>query len=255
MSTLAIRMAGVAKSYGAHPVLHNVNLEVEIGQRVAIVGLSGSGKTTLLNLLAAFDRPDKGEVTYFARERELRISARGSVDANRIRRQIGFVFQTTHMMEGRDTQENVELPLAIDGLEKKARAVRSMKLADALGLDRALLQRTPSELSGGERQRVAVARAMIREPLLVLADEPTGNLDPHSTAAVRALLEKGTGEGRSALVLVTHDLELAQGLCGSVRVLREGTLHEAHAPRDERERTVRAMREHAERLLREFALR
>ena len=159
------------------------------------------------------------------------------------------------MMEGRNARENIELPLAIDGLEKCEREARSAELAEALGLDLALLERRPSELSGGERQRIAVARAMIRKPLLVLADEPTGNLDPHSAAAVRALLEKGTGECRSALVLVTHDLELAQGLCGSTRVLRAGTLCRAHAPRDERARTARTIREHADRLLEGFALR
>ena len=255
MSAVAIQ--GLVKGYGQTAVLAGLTLHVGAGERVAIVGMSGAGKSTLLNVVAAFDRPDAGTVTYAATNegRTLRSVPGGGDDADAIRRRIGFVFQVTHMMEGRSSIENIELPLKLDGAPAERRAERCRALACELGLGPALLDRRPSELSGGERQRIAIARAMARDPALVLADEPTGNLDGHHADEVRCLLGAATGRGRSALLLVTHDLGLAERLCDTVKVLRDGTLHAPLSPATERKRTEREMRRHAEQLRVQIGLR
>ena len=246
-----VEIEDVAKRYGTQTVLRNVSLRIEAGERVAVVGTSGAGKSTLLSVVAAFDRPDAGTITYTAEGdagRTLRSVARGGDDADAIRRRIGFVFQTTHMMEGRTSRENIELPLKIDGVDAQERRARSDALAREFGLSPTLLERRPSTLSGGERQRLAIARAMARTPTLILADEPTGNLDGHHAEAVRAQLEAATGPGQSALLLVTHDLALAERLCTRTVVLRAGTLHVPAAPPDARARTEQALRKLTETL-------
>jgi ABC-type lipoprotein export system ATPase subunit len=201
-STL-VRVRGLAKTFGEGNaqvrVLDGAELEVARGEFVAVVGKSGSGKSTLLHLLAGLDRPDAGEIEFDGLRLD-RLDERGLTAVRR--RKIGFVFQAFHLLPELTGAENVLLParLARDGVEA---APRAQELLERLGLA-PFARRLPTELSGGEQQRLAIARALINDPALVLADEPTGNLDDESGAAVLHLLRRATDSDRS-VVLVTHD--------------------------------------------------
>ncbi|AYC34905.1 ABC transporter ATP-binding protein [Pseudomonas cavernae] len=184
--------------------LDALDLEVADGEYLAITGASGSGKSTLLNILGLLDAPDAGEFWLNAEptaglSEERRASLRS--------RQIGFVFQAFHLIPRLTALENIELPMLLAGLVPAERRRRSLRLAERLGLGERLRHR-PAELSGGQRQRVAIARAMVMQPALLLADEPTGNLDSQSGAEVVALLEELNAEGLT-LILVTHDAQHA----------------------------------------------
>jgi putative ABC transport system ATP-binding protein len=180
--------------------LDQVDLQVSPGEYLAVMGPSGSGKSTLLNILGLLDAPDSGE--YW-----LNGEATAALDENRraeLRsRHIGFVFQSYHLIPRLTALENIELPMLLAGLEPAERQRRSARLVERLNLGDRVKHR-PAELSGGQRQRVAIARAMVMQPALLLADEPTGNLDSHSGAEVMALLKELNGEGLTLLV-VTHD--------------------------------------------------
>ncbi len=200
----------------AVPALSGISLVVGAAERVAIVGPSGCGKSTLLNLIASVDRADEGRVVVCgvdlgrAAEKEL-VRLR--------RRQIGIVFQAFHLVPNLTAEENVALPLALDW---KADAARVAELLERVGLqDRA--RHYPSELSGGEQQRVAVARALVHRPPLLLADEPTGNLDSKNGARVLQLLDELSREEGAALVLATHDREVA-GQTDRLVALHDGKL-------------------------------
>jgi ABC-type lipoprotein export system ATPase subunit len=216
-----VRVRGVVKTYGDGSalvrVLDGADLDVAPGELVAIVGRSGSGKSTLLHLLGALDRADAGTIE-IAGTRLERLDERGLTDVRR--RRVGFVFQAFHLLPELTGLENVLLPaqLARDGVEA---APRVRDLLEQLGL-REAATRLPSGLSGGEQQRLAIARALVNDPPLVLADEPTGNLDEESGAAVLALLRRVADEGRS-VVLVTHD-RAATALADRVLRLRAGRL-------------------------------
>jgi ABC-type lipoprotein export system ATPase subunit len=198
-----VRARGLAKTFGeGHArvrVLDGAELDVARGELLAVVGRSGSGKSTLLHLLGGLDRPDAGEIELDG-VRVDRLDERGLTAVRR--RKIGFVFQAFHLLPELTAAENVLLParLARDGVEA---APRAKELLEQLGLE-PIARRLPTELSGGEQQRLAIARALVNDPLLVLADEPTGNLDDESGAAVLQLLRRVTEAGRS-VVLVTHD--------------------------------------------------
>ncbi len=183
--------------------LDAVSLEVAAGEYLAVMGPSGSGKSTLLNILGLLDGPDSGE--YW-----LNGEATAALDENRraeLRsRHIGFVFQSYHLIPRLTALENIELPMVLAGLDPAERRRRSDRLVERLNLGDRVRHR-PAELSGGQRQRVAIARAMVMQPSLLLADEPTGNLDSHSGAEVVALLEELNGEGLTLLV-VTHDASI-----------------------------------------------
>jgi len=202
-----IRLRGVSRCFvlGDQQVkgLDGVDLEVARGEYLAVMGPSGSGKSTLLNILGLLDAPDAGE--YW-----LDGEATASLDENRraaLRsRQIGFVFQSYHLIPRLTALENIELPMLLAGIEPAERQRRSARLVERLNLGDRIKHR-PAELSGGQRQRVAIARAMVMQPALLLADEPTGNLDSHSGAEVIGLLEELNGEGLTLLV-VTHDAAL-----------------------------------------------
>ncbi|MDX1725037.1 MAG: ABC transporter ATP-binding protein [Pseudomonas sp.] len=199
-----IRLSGVSRCFilGDQQVkgLDRVDLQVSPGEYLAVMGPSGSGKSTLLNILGLLDAPDSGE--YW-----LNGEATAALDENRraeLRsRHIGFVFQSYHLIPRLTALENIELPMLLAGLEPAERSRRSARLVERLNLGDRVKHR-PAELSGGQRQRVAIARAMVMQPALLLADEPTGNLDSHSGAEVVALLEELNGEGLTLLV-VTHD--------------------------------------------------
>jgi len=209
MNEVVLEARDVHKSFRQGPVtldvLRGINLAVRSGERIAIVGASGSGKTTLLQLLGGLDKPTSGHVIVDGRDiHELGEEARGELR----NRAIGFVYQFHHLLPEFSALENVAMPLL----------VRRMKVADARARARALLERVglgerlehrPYQLSGGERQRAAVARALVTEPRLVLADEPTGNLDGANAESVFTLMLELNRERRTSLVVVTHDLRLA----------------------------------------------
>jgi ABC-type lipoprotein export system ATPase subunit len=212
---------GLVKTYGrgraARRVLDGADLDVEPGELVAVVGRSGSGKSTLLHLLGALDRPEAGTIAVAGE----RIDGRPERELTQVRRRrIGFVFQFFHLIPELTGEENVLLPARLPGPRNGA-VGRGRELIAALGLADAA-QRLPHELSGGEQQRLAVARALVHDPPLVLADEPTGNLDAEAGAAVLALLRAAAAGGR-AVVLVTHD-EAATAQADRVLRLRDGRL-------------------------------
>jgi lipoprotein-releasing system ATP-binding protein len=187
------------------PVLSNISLAVEAGQHVAIVGTSGSGKSTLLHLLGGLDRASSGEV-WLAGEN---LSALPESAVTRLRNQkLGFVYQFHHLLPEFTLVENVAMPLWIRRMDRAEAEARASEILSAVGLGHRLLHR-PSELSGGERQRAAVARALVTRPQVILADEPTGNLDRHTAAQVFALLRELKSEVGAGLVMVTHDSTLA----------------------------------------------
>jgi ABC-type lipoprotein export system ATPase subunit len=212
---------GLVKIHGrgraARRVLDGVDLDLRPGELVALVGPSGSGKSTLLHLIGALDRPDRGEVTVAG----VRVENAGERTlADLRRRHIGFVFQFFHLIPELTGEENVQLAARMNGRNGAGRR-RAQRLIDELGLAH-LRGSRPHELSGGEQQRFALARALVNDPSLVLADEPTGNLDTKSGAQVLALLSGRATEGR-AVLLVTHD-DTATSTAHRVLTLRDGRL-------------------------------
>jgi putative ABC transport system ATP-binding protein len=203
-----LRARGVRKQYGKGEGLvravDGVDLEVDPGETVAVMGPSGCGKSTLLHLLGALDRPSAGELWLAGR----RIDQIGERALARMRRTaVGFVFQAFHLMEELTAVENVELPALLAGRSPRAARRRAGDLLERVGLaDRAGF--LPSALSGGQRQRVAIARALSNEPLVVLADEPTGNLDSAATVEVLRLFDS-LHEAAQTLLIVTHDERIA----------------------------------------------
>ena len=204
-----IRLQGVSRCFllGDQQIkgLDAVDLEVAAGDYLAVMGPSGSGKSTLLNILGLLDAPDSGEY-WLNGEATSRLSEDRRAELRS--RWIGFVFQSYHLIARLTALENIELPMLLAGLEPAERRRRSSQLVERLGLGDRIRHR-PAELSGGQRQRVAIARAMVMQPALLLADEPTGNLDSHSGAEVVALLEELNAEGLTLLV-VTHDAALGE---------------------------------------------
>ncbi|HET8651865.1 MAG TPA: ABC transporter ATP-binding protein [Gaiellaceae bacterium] len=204
----ALRTRGLEKEYGHGAglvrALDTVELEVASGETLAVMGPSGCGKSTLLHLLGGLERPTGGEVWLAGR----RIDQLSEKALARLRRHaIGFVFQAFHLMDELTAAENVELPALLAGRSPRAARNRAATLLEQVGLtDRA--EHLPSELSGGQRQRVAIARALSNEPLVVLADEPTGNLDSAATLDVLRLLDELRSAGQT-LVIVTHDARIA----------------------------------------------
>ena len=199
-STLTVQNLG--KHYGGTPVFAQVHFAVQPGEFVAIVGDSGVGKSTLLNCLAGLDQWDKGDITYTAANGTATRLADLDDTARALwrRAHVGFVFQAFHVLPHLDVAQNVALPLMLLGQTDPARV---QAMLDAVGLG-ALGSRLPQQLSGGQLQRVAIARALVHRPGLLLADEPTGNLDPSTAALVMDLLLAQTREQGASLVLVTH---------------------------------------------------
>ena len=209
MTEVVLQARDVHKSFRQGPVtlnvLQGINLEVRAGERVAIVGASGSGKTTLLQLLGGLDEPTSGHVLVDGQDiHELGEEARGNLR----NRAIGFVYQFHHLLPEFSALENVAMPLLVRRMKTSEARARASALLERVGLGERLDHR-PYQLSGGERQRAAVARALVTEPRLILADEPTGNLDGVNAESVFTLLLELNRERRTSLVVVTHDLRLA----------------------------------------------
>ncbi len=204
-----IRLEQLCKRYqlGDEPVqaLDHVDLNITAGEYLSVMGPSGSGKSTLLNMLGLLDTPDSGH--YWLGGTEMTALGEEARAAERNRR-IGFVFQAYHLIERLSARENIELPLVLTGTPPTERRPKVNALLQRLGLDRHA-DHLPNQLSGGQRQRVAIARAVIRKPQLLLADEPTGNLDSHSGQEVIDLLEELNDEGIT-LVMVTHDANMGK---------------------------------------------
>ncbi len=201
-------------------VLSRLDLGLAAGEYVAIMGLSGSGKSTLLNLLGGLLRPDAGSI----RLEGIDLSALGDAELTRLRRRrIGFVFQAFHLLPHLSAAQNIALPLQLDGVPRRPALARAQELLDAVALGERSAA-LPGELSGGELQRVAVARALAHQPALVLADEPTGNLDHGVGMRVLALLRQQLADSGGSGILVTHSLEAAR-TADRILVLENGQLH------------------------------
>ncbi len=196
-----LELENLGKRYGAgRPVFEGLNLALAPGAYVAIMGESGVGKSTLLNLLAGLDQPDSGRVVLEGSD----LAALSDDDRTLLRRRsVGFVFQAFHVLPYLTAEQNVALPLELLGVDKADRAVRIAEMLHAVGLS-AAARRYPRELSGGEVQRIAIARALVHRPRLVLADEPTGNLDPRTAAQTLALLRGQIKANAGAGILITH---------------------------------------------------
>jgi putative ABC transport system ATP-binding protein len=219
LSQNVLSVRSVVKHYGARRVLDRVSFDVEAGERVALTGPSGSGKSTLLNCIGGVDRPDSGEIVLNGERLDL-ASSDGLAKLRRAA--IGTVFQFFHLLPTLTVAENVELPLQLTGVELGQRTTRIRVCLERVGLG-ARADALPSQLSGGEQQRVAIARALVHRPRLLLADEPTGNLDTANGENILALLRELTDETGTALVLVTHS-EDAAAICHRRIHLRDGRI-------------------------------
>jgi putative ABC transport system ATP-binding protein len=210
-----LKLAAVSKRFGARPILKNVSLELAAGEYVAILGESGIGKSTLLNAIAGLEPVDSGEIRFEGAD----LAAMDDDALTRLRRDhYGFVFQAFHVLPQLSVEQNVALPLLLRGIADAVK-VRAMLAAVGLAGRQASM---PRELSGGELQRVAIARALVGEPKLVLADEPTGNLDPENARQVLELFRKETKERGAAAILATHSERAAAGCDRRYRLSAEG---------------------------------
>lgn len=214
-----LQARGVGKRFGSRWVIRGLDLDLAAGERVALLGPSGCGKTTFLNLLGGLDRPDEGEIRL---EGEALHQARPARLAHLRRTRLGTIFQFFHLIPTLTAEENVELPLRMLAWPEVDLRTRCRALIQAVGLTHRA-GAWPAELSGGEMQRVAVARALAARPAVLLADEPTGNLDSAAGRAVLDLLVELTEQEGSALVLVTH-AEAAAGICQRVLRMKDGRI-------------------------------
>ncbi len=226
MADTIIEVQRVSKAYKRGnqkiPVLDDINLTVPKGEFFALMGPSGSGKTTLLNLIAGIDRPDSGTITVAGTN----VAALSESElANWRSRHVGFVFQLYNLMPVLTAFENVELPLLLTNLSKKQRREHVATSLDIVGLGDRMKHR-PSELSGGQEQRVAIARAIVTDPTIIVADEPTGDLDKDSAGEILTLLERLNSEFEKTILMVTHDPRAAER-AHTKRRLDKGVLEES----------------------------
>jgi putative ABC transport system ATP-binding protein len=226
MADAVIRVEGLGKSYqtaaGEFPALRGVDLRVEAGEYLAIMGPSGSGKSTFMNLLGCLDRPSRG--AYHLAGADV---AQMDKDAlARLRNYtLGFVFQGFNLLPRMSLQDNVALPLVYAGVDKAARRARARVLLERVGLGQ-YADSLPNRISGGQQQRVAIARALVNQPRLILADEPTGNLDSQTSEDIMALFDELNRDGIT-IVLVTHEPDIAEHAKRQVR-FRDGQIISDH---------------------------
>ena len=217
----ALKIENLSKIFDSNAgkivALNRINFEIKKGEFVSVVGPSGSGKSTLLNMIGALDRPTQGNVYIDG----IDISSLSNSDVATLRNlKIGFIFQSFNLINRSTVQKNVELPSIISGLSKEDRNRRSLKILEHLGiLDKA--NQKPSNLSGGEQQRVAIARALINNPTIILADEPTGNLDTKTGEEIFKMLRLLSNKFKRTIIMVTHNPELAAQTDRSI-YLRDG---------------------------------
>lgn len=228
-----IEVSGLFKAYqtaaGPFPVLKNVNLRIDNGDYVAIMGPSGSGKSTFMNILGCLDKPTKGD--YILDGYAVATMEENAVASVR-NKTIGFVFQGFNLLARSSLLDNVALPLVYSGIDKTERHARAKVLLEKVGLGKHIQSR-PNQISGGQQQRVAIARALVNNPRLILADEPTGNLDSVTSEEIMALFSQLNKEGIT-IVLVTHETDIAEHAKRQVRFLDgeivQDTLTNSHKP-------------------------
>ncbi len=225
---MLISIKNLNKTYvmGAEVIeaLKDVSLNIAVNEYVALMGPSGSGKSTLMNLLGCLDSPSRGSYSL----NDIEVSSMDDGELAEVRnKQIGFVFQTFNLMPRLSALENVALPLVYAGFAKAERLEKAKHVLEAVGLGERMLHK-PNELSGGQRQRVAVARALVNNPAIILADEPTGNLDSRTSHEIMALFEQIHAQGNT-IILVTHEQDIAEHAHRIVR-LRDGLI-ESDGPR------------------------
>jgi len=230
MTEPVLEARNVARHFQQGPdtleVLKGVNVSILAGERLSIVGASGSGKTTLLQVLGGLDRPSQGQVLVNGKD----IHSLGEKERGELRNHaIGFVYQFHHLLPEFSALENVAMPLLVRRMKTSEAKDRAAEILKRVGLGERLTHR-PHQLSGGERQRAAVARALVTQPKLVLADEPTGNLDGKNAEGVFELMLELNRERRTSLVLVTHDLRIAARMDRTLEI-EDGSLHEIDALR------------------------
>lgn len=220
METPVLQAIGLTRSFDGQPILRGVDLTVAPGEFVAILGRSGAGKSTLLHILGALDRPDKGSVHF----RGVDVGGMSAGQLHRWRnRHVGFIFQFHHLLPELTALENVALPARIAGCSETEATSKALRWLELAGLGGCVYKR-PSELSGGEQQRVAAVRALVNDPDLVLADEPTGNLDAGTASQLlHVIMEVRRERPEMALVVVTHQQEVA-AMAQSKYLLKEGLL-------------------------------
>ena len=216
---VCVEVSRLRKSYGTRVVLDELSFTLQRGERVALTGPSGSGKTSLLNCVGGIDRPDSGQILLMGQP--LDGLDDGALTQMR-RRTVGTIFQFFHLLPTLTAAENIELPLQLNGVAAAERGKRVDQLLDRVGV-RHRADALPAELSGGEMQRIAIARALAHRPPVLLADEPTGNLDSTNGASVLELLVQLSDETRTAILLVTHSDEVA-AVCHRRLHLRDGRL-------------------------------
>jgi putative ABC transport system ATP-binding protein len=227
----AVRLRSVSRHYvmgeSVIRAVNDVSLTVPTGEFLALLGSSGSGKSTLLNLIAGLDRPSSGSVIAQGQD----LSKMSSLELACYRRQtVGMVFQSFNLLPRMTLEENVELPLRLAEVDRSERAARVREALERVGLERRVGHR-PSELSGGEQQRTAIARALVNRPKILLADEPTGNLDSATGESILALLREIQNNPGMTIIMVTHERTLAERFADRLAVMGDGKLLSNGAPR------------------------
>lgn len=216
----------VKKKYSSFAVVDDVSFSVGKGEIVSIIGPSGAGKSTLLHLIGALDKPDSGEITING----INVAKLNSLKQAKFRNQhLGFVFQFHHLLPEFSSVENVAMPLWISGMDKKTAITKAALILDIVGLG-GRIDHKPSELSGGEQQRVAIARALVNEPTVIMADEPTGNLDSNNANAIHELFLNLRERLNQTFIMITHNEELAR-LTDRTLLMKDGKIVEERVNR------------------------
>ena len=223
--TRVIELKGIQKNYrigdSEFAILKGIDLEIEAGEFIALMGPSGSGKSTLMNIVGCLDRPSGGQFILLGQD----ISQTSDDELARIRRdELGFIFQTFNLIGRISVLKNVEIPLMLSGASRERRRSRALKLLESVGIAHRS-DFSPTNISGGERQRVAIARALANDPKIIIADEPTGNLDLKNSDEVMKILSNLNRDGRT-IIMVTHNPEIT-GNCSRVIRLRDGRILES----------------------------